>query len=266
MKPVAKMMIGAALLTAFGMLGAQEAPAELNSVNDWNKNARITEADGVINVKNNTGLYSKKKFVIDPAKKYTLKLTCRAVNIENEGDKSQVFAGFSVFDKKGRILNSFNCCVVPGTMTEVVEDAPKGATVVKVKDASKFRKLYGTLNADAKEDLSDLPNFNMLGYTTAFEKKDDAWEITLLKPLARPLKAGTMVRQHSRGGYLYTAGWKMVGKEWVTLSGSISGIKKGFWTGKFWPEGAAKAQVVILANWQKKNLETQIKDISITVE
>ncbi|MBR4664144.1 MAG: hypothetical protein IKO93_09745, partial [Lentisphaeria bacterium] len=173
MKSVAKMMVGAALLAAFGTLVAQDPPTALNSAADWNKNANVTDVDGAINVKKNNIILFSKKFDIDPAKKYTLKFSCRAVNIEKDGDRSLIYAGFSVFDKNGRILNCFNCLPVANTMTEVVEDAPKGAKVIKVKDASKFRKPYGTINTGAKADLSDLPNFNMIGFVTDFVQKDD---------------------------------------------------------------------------------------------
>lgn len=265
MKSVAKMMIGAALLSAFGMLSAQEPPASLSKAADWAKSANISDGDGVIVVKKNTRLFST-KFDIDLKKKYTLKFSCRAANLEKDGDKSVIFAGFAVYDKNGREINCYNSYVVPNTMTEVVEDAPKGAKVIKLKDCSKFRKPYGALVTDPKADLSDIPNYNLLCYINDFVRKGEVWEVTLLYPLSRPVKAGTLVREHMRGGYLYTAGYKSIGQDWVTMSGTISGMRKGSWDARFWPAGAVKAQVVILANWGNKNLETQFKDISLTVK
>ncbi len=265
MKSVAKMMIGAVLLSAVGVLGAQEAPASLNAAADWTKDPNVSDADGVLNVKKQTRIFSA-KFDIDPSKKYTLKFSCRTVNAEKDGDRSLIFAGFAVFDKNGREINSYHSSVVPNTMTEVVEDAPKGAKVIKLKDCSKFKKPYGTLAADAKEDLSDLPNFNFLGYISDFASKDGVWEVSLLYPLNRPVKAGTVVREHMRGGYLYTAGVKTAGKDWITMSGTITGMSKGSWNGRVWPAGAVKARVVILSNWNNKKLETQFKDISLTVK
>lgn len=265
MKSIAKLMVGAAVLTVFGAISAQEPQTSYNTAADWGKNANITDADGVINVKKMTSLFSK-KFDIDPQKKYTLKASVKAANIQNEKDKSQVYVGFSVYDKKGRRINSFNSNIVPGTLTEVVEDAAKGATVIKIKDGSKFAQKWCGIVAGAKEDLSDLPNFNYLGDVKSVESKDGAWEVTLVKPLLREVKAGTAVREHRRGGYLYTAGYKQVGKDWIVMSGSISGTKAGTWNYKIWPAGAAKAQIVILANWTRKDLETQFKDITLTVE
>lgn len=265
MKSIAKLMVGAAVMTVFGTISAQELPASLNKAADWSKNANVADADGVINVKKQTPLFSK-KFDIDPKKKYTLKLSVRAVNQKNEKDKSMVYAGFTVFDKKGRTIGSINSSVAPKTMTEVVEDAAKGATVIKIKDGSKFAKKWGVIVTGAKADLSDLPNFNFIGNIKSIESKDGVWEVTLERPLAREVKAGTVIREHMRGGYLYTAGYKQIGKDWVVMSGSISGVKAGTWNNKNWPAGAVKAQIVILANWGKKDLETQFKDISLTAE
>ncbi len=72
-------------------------------------------------------------------------------------------------------------------------------------------------------------------------------------PLSRPVKAGTAVREHLRGGYFYTAGVKTTGKDWMIMSGTIVCMKKGIWTGSVWPVGAVKAQVVILVNWTIRN-------------
>ena len=258
-------LIGSVLLTAFGTLNAQEPTTTLNAAADWTRNPNVTDADGVINVKKQVTIFSR-KFDIDPKKKYTLTLSARAANMEDEKAGSLVLAGFTVFDQKGRVIRAVNSAVVAGTLTEVVEDAPKGATVIKIKNGAKFSKKYGVLVADAKADLSDLPNFNVLAYVKDVVSKDNVWEITLEKPLARELKAGTVVREHVRGGYLYTAGIKTVGKDWGIMSGTITGMKKGSWHGAVWPAGAVKAQVVILANWTKKKLETQFKDISLTVK
>ena len=258
-------LIGAALLTACGTLGAQELPASLNTAADWNKNANISDVDGVINVKKMTPL-SSKKFDIDPAKQYTLKFSARAVNMEDEKARSLIFAGFAVFDQKGRMISAINSAVAAGTLTEVVEDAAKGATVIKIKDGAKFAKKYGVIVADAKEDLSDLPNFNFIEDVKEVAAKDAVWEVTLARPLVRDLKAGTVIREHLRGGYLYTAGVKSAGKDWIPMAGTITGMKKGSWNGRVWPAGAVKAQVIILANWTNKQLETQFKDISLTVK
>lgn len=265
MKSIAKLMFGAVLLTAFGTLPAQENLITFNSLEDWNKSTLVTNADGAINIKRTFALFSK-KFPVDPNKKYTVKVFCRAVNMKNEKDKSLIYVGFSVFDKNGREFFSYNCNTVPGTFTEVVENAPKGATVLKIKDGSKFRKKVTVIVTGAKADLSDLPNFNFFANVKGVASKNGVWEVTLEKPLVKDIPAGTKIREHARGGYLYSAGVKAVGKDWTVMSGSIKGMKKGVYIPQCWPAGTAYAKIVILANYGKKNLDTQIKDVTVTVE
>lgn len=263
MKNIVKMMLGAAFLSACGVIAAQETT--FNTAADWSKNSALSEADGILTVKKKTAIATK-RFDIDPSKRIKVKLSVRSQNAENENDKSLVYFGFSVFDQNGRLISCTNSRVASGTLTEVAEDAAKGSTVLKVKDASKFKKKYMTIVAGAREDLSDLPNRNIVGKPKEIARNGDVWEITLMKPLARDVKAGTAVREHFDGGFLYTGGVKLIGSEWTAMSGAITGVKNGSWQGNVWPAGAAKAQLIILVNYKNKPLETQFKDISMTVE
>ena len=268
MKTVMKLMLGAAALMAAGSLAAQTTT--FNKVADWRKSKMLSEADGVLNlscVSSMAMLISSKKIDIHPAKTYTLKFSVCAPEAAAK-PFSWTLGGFMVYDKAGRPINCINCGILPNTQTEVTADAKKGDSVLFVKDASKIRKSpYYGIAAGAKKDLSDLPNRDIVGSGIKDVAKDgDAWKITLVKPLVKDVKAGTSIRVHSSGGYLYTAGIKYVGKNWVTMSGKIKGIRKGVWSGSVWPAGAAKADVIILANWNKQKTPVQIKDVSLTIE
>ena len=121
---------------------------------------------------------------------------------------------------------------------------------------------------DAKEDLSDLPNYNILviGVKDAI-KKGDNWEITFNNPLLKDVAAGTKVREQIHGGYIYTGGAAHVGTDWRTLSGSIKGLDtKGVWYSSRWPIGTVQAQLVILVNWSGEQLITELKDISLDIQ
>lgn len=263
-------VLSAAVLFAAGVLAAQDA--NLNTAAAWNNKA-VTDADGALLVKTIRDAKGPRgvlllgpKFTIDTTKKYTLKLSARAVNFQGK-DTSFVFAGFNVFDKNGRQISSHHASVLAGTLTEIAADAEKGAKIITVKDASKFKKDNKVLVRDAKEDLSDLPNINLIGDVKAIEQKGDVWEVTLARPINAPLAAGTLVREQNRGGYIYTAGAKHVGADWSTFQGKITGQKPGAWMPTTWPAGAVSAQVLILVNWATpKDLDTEIKDITLTVE
>ena len=271
MKKGMKLGLGTAVLLAAGALIAQEQTQTFNSAADWKAHppklqSAISEADGMLTVKGPAGvMLIGKKFKIDPAKKYTLKLSVQANNAEGKVS-SLVFAGFNVFDEKGRQINSNNVCIVAGTLTEVAADAAKGSKVIAVKDGSKFKTGYKSIVTNAKEDLSDLPNFNVLGDVKAVEQKGDVWEITLTRPLSKDIKAGTMIREHFQNGFLYTAGARGVGQQLITMKGTITGENRGIWKSTAWPTGAVTAQIIILTNWQHKKIDTQFKDITLTVE
>ena len=225
MKAGMKFMFGAAALIAAGTIAAQEQT--LNTAADWNKNAALTDVDGLLNAKNRT-ILSGKKFTVDPSKAYTIKFSVRTQNAQGY-DFSWVLSGFKVYDKNGREIHSIYVNPVSETLTEVVADAAKGATVIQLKDASKFRNKYVVLVANAKADFSDLPNYNLIGRITGVKKNGTVWEATLAKPLTKDVKAGTSVREHFSGGYLYTAGAKNVKGDWVTMTGMIKGMSKKGW-------------------------------------
>lgn len=262
MKAGMKFMFGAAALIAAGTLAAQEQT--FNTAADWNKSAAVTDVDGLLNVKNRAML-SGKKFTVDPSKTYTIKFSVRTQNAQ-DNDFSWVLGGFRVFDKNGREISCIHVNPVAGTLTEVAADAAKGATVIQLKDASKFRNRSAGLVADAKEDFSDLPNRNLIGSIKEFKKNGEVWDVTLVKPLAKDIKAGTAVREHAFGGYLYTAGAKNVKGDWVTMTGTIKGMSEKGWSSRVWPVGTVSAQFIILVNWKNKQLDTQFKDVTFTVK
>ncbi len=268
MKKVMKLMLGAAAVMAAGSLAAQTTT--FNKAADWKKNKLVSDGDGVLNVacvSSQAMLTAAKRIDIDPSKTYTLKFSVRAPDAVTE-PFSLILGGFAVYDKNGRAVSCIHSGVIANTQTEVAAGAKKGDTVLTVKDASNIKASpeYGIV-AGAKQDLSDLPNRDILSVgLKKVEKDGDVWKITLIRPLARNVKAGTSVRIHLNGGYVYTAGVKYVGKDWVTMSGKIKGIEVGSWGRNVWPAGTAKAEFIILANWNTQKTPVQIKDVSLVIE
>lgn len=265
MKNMMKFMLGAAVLAAAGSLAAQEFT--FNKAADWKKSKLVSDGDGVLEIKSQAMMTSGQKFDVDPEKTYTVKFSVCAPDAVAK-KLPWVLGGFAVYDKTGRPISCIQDCVVAKTLTEVTADAKKGDSVLMVKDGSKFKKSAACgVVVGAKEDLSDLPNRNIVASGIKnIEQKGDAWEITTIRPLVKDVKAGTSVRLHSAGGYIYTAGSKLVGKNWVTMSGNIKGMRPGSWNGAVWPAGAAKAEFIILANWNGQKTPVQIKDVTLTIK
>ena len=265
MKTAMKFMLGTAALLVAGSLAAQTAT--FNQAADWKKNKLVSDGDGALNIASQAMLVSSKRFDIDPAKTYTLKFSVAAPEVADK-KTAWVLGGFALYDKAGRPITCLQSAVMPNTQTEVAVGAKKGDSVLIVTDTSKIKKsLYYGIVAGAKKDLSDLPNRNLIGIGIKDVAKDgESWKITLARPLVKDVKAGTSIRVHYAGGYLYTAGSKYIGKNWVVMAGKIKGIRKGVWAGNVWPAGAAKAEFIILANWNKQKTPIQIKEASLTIE
>ncbi len=68
----------------------------------------------------------------------------------------------------------------------------------------------------------------------------------LVKPLKEGYSAGTKVRQHKVAGANLWLATKSVGKDWVKMSGDISGVSTvGQEKGMFWP-GTSFVKVTVL--------------------
>lgn len=211
-------------------------------------------------------LVGKKIIEIDPAKKYTFKFTA----VGNAEKSTRLFAGFAMLDAQGRSTEAQHWQGYQDTLTEVAAPAKKGDTVLKVKNGAKWRKgNYFTIACNAKADLSDIPNgSNIAENITDVKKVGDVWEITVKRPLRSDVAAGTLIRQHARGGYLYIAPIKTVPKNGqIEVKGSLKGIAKTpVFRAPTWPVNAKKARWIILADWTGAKADVEIKDISITVE
>lgn len=96
----------------------------------------------------------------------------------------------------------------------------KGAKSLTVKDASKWKKgKHDYVAFNAKNDMSDIPNFELAGKITKIEKTGDVYTISFARPLRKAYPAGTKVRQHRAGGtYIYTKYGKTP-KEWASWKG-----------------------------------------------
>ena len=168
----------------------------------------------------------------------------------------------------GKQIDSTMTSIVAQTDTELVAPAKKGDTVIKVKDGSKWKvRSWSGFVYNSDPSLSDLPNRNYLACPLKEMKQEgDAWTLTFSRPLKVDLPAGTKVRQHSGGGYMYTGKYGQLTGDWKTFTGSAKGLlKAGFNYAKFAP-GTARVSVLMLVNWGNKIATAEIKDISLEIK
>ena len=238
---------------------------DYNRPEAWPKSRLVQTVDGVLTIQGSS-LLTGPKFEVDPKKTYILSLQCSAKELA-EGENSLVLAGFQVFDRNGQEIRAVHVHPVSEVLT-LAEDLQPGALTVRVKgNVAKLKPSAAfSLVSGAEKDLSDLPNRNIVGSGIAkVEKQKNTTVITFRNPVKTALKAGTPVRFHCAGGYLYAAGFKEIGQDWTMLKGHIRGIEPG-WDSKKWPVGTAQARVVLLPNWNRKAKSVQFKDISLTAK
>lgn len=249
---------------AFAAAPAQGQVLEVSSAADW-KNPKIVKdlENGEMEASKGV-LISKKSFKIDPAKTYRL-----SGEFKSTAGPSMIYLGFVVKDARKRQMSPSLVSIVPDTWTEVLEACAATDTRIKIKDGSKWKPTARhRIFLDAKEDLSDLPNFNMLNIAVTEVKQDgDAYVVTLEKAIGKAIEPGTGVRLHNiGGGYLYTGGYRQVGDDWTTFSGAITGLAKYGWNPKTWPPNTDHAEILILTDWNGKNSETMTQLRNIKVE
>lgn len=257
-------LLGASM--TFAAATAQAQILEIQAPEDWVNAKSVKKLEGnEMEVVGKTLLTSKKSFKIDPAKTYRVSAEFKG----GEGGPALAYLGFIVKDAKGRQVSAYMVNAVPNTYTEVVEACAATDTQIKIKDGSKWKPApHHRIMLNAAEDYSDLPNTTMVNMAIKEVKQDgDVYVVTLEKAVGRAIEAGTKVRLHGGGGFLYTGGARKIGDDWTLFSGAISsGNAKYGWNSRIWPLTADSAEILILANWAAtpdSNASTLIRNVKV---
>lgn len=152
-----------------------------------------------------------------------------SMKIKNIGEtQTKIYVGYMVFNKEKMVLNDKNYPYSKKNKSFTVVKAEEGddRIIVNTKGFEYFwRKAGGCYLAfDTKEDLSDIPNVNLLSETLKDIRplSDDEVEITLDKPLSKELKKDTKIRIHGvNGPQLYYKVQNLAPGEEITLSNHI---------------------------------------------
>lgn len=210
-------------------------------------------------------LRSKQIFNVDPAKKYTIKLTAASKNVP-----AMVYVAFIPLGKYNEELATSTFYCHRNTLTQVAADAKKGDKKIMVRygDHWKIRPASCVVK-NAKADDSDIPNKKVVaGALASAVKKGNLWELTFKTPLRSDVKANDFIRQHQGGGYLYFGGSKKLEPNKVAvMQGTITGrAAPGLYNFKKWPHNVNKARLVLLLDWSNKNALIDIKNATLTIE
>ena len=231
---------------------------------EFSKNNKAVIEGDVLTFKG-PGSLTFKPIKLDPAAKYHFSVDVK------QADGAKTFPlhfGFYCYDQKGRQLLHHHVSAIGKTDTVLAADAKVGDTTITVKDGSAWKK-SSWIAFNTKPDYSDLPNREVHYAGKSVEKKGDVWVVTLASPLKKAYSAGTGVRQHASGGYVYAQAGYVVPADWKTVSGTVSGFRplgrgglfKNFWAGTV----TIKPMLLLNWNWSKPDSAVQIKNVKLTI-
>lgn len=181
--------------------------------------AALSDYEGGQLISGKSTLFADGSFKIDPNKTYRLSGKFKARQPWAEGN---LLFGLAPHDAQSKPIFPIQVNPVKNTETTLLESATAGSTIIKISDASNWKKTdFGGVAFQVEKDLSDLPNRNIISITGV-----SGQEVTLKVPLAQDYPAGTPIRQHESGNsYMYSgaAYQKVPADKWTEFSGEISG-------------------------------------------
>ena len=170
------------------------------AVTDFIRGNQILSAkDNMLEIKKSSDLYSKKRLNIDTKKVYRL-----SGEFRQTGNTGTCIIRFGLIPStKQRQIIPASINVVNNSATELASDCSAKDTVIKVKDASKWKTNALdriVFDIDNDKEARDLPNFNIAkSGIKSIEKKTDYYEVTLTGPVGLNYGAGTEIRLHQLG-------------------------------------------------------------------
>ena len=256
----------AGLCCAAGILYAEE-----NLIFELDENTEISSRrgkavveSGVLKTKLPALIYFPARRKIDPSKVYTLSAEFR---VSGGATKDNLWLGFVPYDAKGReIFSQTYNRLVPATLGEVAADAKKGDAKIVVRgnlDAWKpfLKNSDRFLALDAKADGSDMPNTRLLRTVKGFTERDDgSLELTLHKPLAADLAAGTPLALHTWGVSYQVVSPRRAKEGWNKITGRYRVGKKDKGVAAFCP-GAASVAIAFFC--RDKEGEIEIRNLQL---
>jgi hypothetical protein len=190
---------------------------EASAPRDFEGRYAKLNSDGSFTVERLCWLTGKKIFPVDTTKSY--RISCEVKSIDkNIAGNVRVGVMPRNAKKTGAAVSGLK--PVSGTEAQVVSLVTATDKVIKVDDASKWKKVASRIvyDADPSGQLRDLPNFDFVkARPVSWEKKGDIWEIKLARPAGVELSAGTVIRQHYDGRNAIFSNAKKLSTEWQKM-------------------------------------------------
>ncbi len=233
-----------------------------NTPEDWNRIQWITKTDDGLKVEKSGTLRTKNAVHFNPTKSYKLTMKVRRAP---GSQPSAFYAIFMPSTDDGRNIAMHNACAIAKSEGELAAEAKAGDTVVKVKAVSpRHWSASGGryICFNAKDDLSDLPNYQLSSKFAKTVNVNGVIEVTLRSALQAAYPAGTKVRIHAGGSFIYVVQVNKTPENWTEYSGVVKGINAN-WTNHNFPIGTASFHLGCMTNWGSKGTAVEFKDVKI---
>ena len=200
---------------------------ELNQANDWSQEGKKPDwnppdENGIYTVSYQVHFFCQHTFKIQPGKKYSFYAEVRS----DYDIKGYVNAAVVLCDRIRKKVPAMSYVTAPGdTMTQLVQPTTEKQNFIIVKNNPKWLELYkkgfGVVAFNAKQDLSDLPNNKYSTKITSIAPEGENLKVTFEKDLYEEFQAGTNVRLHKTSGFYKTLEYVFPNKEWRKIGGVI---------------------------------------------
>jgi len=203
-------------------------------------------------VRGRVALVSDATAKIDPNKYYVVSVKIRSV-----ANPSKALLGYSPLDSQNRSVEHINAVAVAKSFTKLTRDAKTGDKSIFIENGQNWVKGACAPVFNAKEDNSDIPNFNVLPPVRQIKENDNDFEVELGAALKQDLPAGTFVREHRMGGFVYDVTNPALTTQWALWK---SGKPR---KGDAFRKGATQIRPVIICNLGFPNESLDFDELKI---
>ena len=272
-----KMIMSVAMILGVTLFAAaQETLFAPGTVADWEVgdtgtiSADTKESAVICTGKGNIELFSKNTVKIDSSKSYKFS---GMFKLMPGSAPFKCYFGLSPMSEKGELIKTNQINFIKETGTELVAECSPDDKILKIKNGENWKPgqyCCIAFEADDSGKYADLPNIKLSSNgIVKVEKKDGAYEVSMLKNCRVKYPAGTKVRLHNAGPSAIYGGstGKIVPSEWTEFKGLVKPaevIDNLNLTVNWWP-GVEKVKFFISFSPEKSDsgINVLFKDVKL---
>lgn len=168
----------------------------------------------------NSEILSRDFFEVSPLTRLDLKVDIKNIGYTN----TRIYVGYAFYDQHKSLIGNSNFPYIMSNQPLTIVSAEESQYSFIVNSVPDWRKNC-SVGLFAKDDLSDIPNPNLLnGFISDVKPLPDGnAEIIMTRPLKNSIPAGTQIRiNHVSGSYVYTDMFDFYPQKSISILSSIA--------------------------------------------